>query len=184
MIGQHQLSITSDINDCKRTVVVFFCTQWHTHFLFQSIALLSVAVRSCWFAFPPPSPPYAFFWEPWRRLLGCPVRHAHSLPVPCYWSHSLHSTQAGPSCVTSWMLVYSGRQAEAALGATRGKGTLRRAEVGSPGRPTVRLGATETHQTGVLTLRCSFTTKALIPSFSFYIMFSSQSYMKTQHNKP
>lgn len=70
---------------------------------------------------PPPSPPYAFFWEPWRKLLGCPVRCPHCLPLPCCRYYSVLSTQAGPSCVNSWMLVYLGRQAEALQEKLQGK---------------------------------------------------------------
>lgn len=61
---------------------------------------------------------------------------------------------------------YLGRQAESAAGGTGGKGTLKQAEVGEPGRLTVRLRAAETNQTEVLTLWCSFTTTALMSSFS------------------
>lgn len=121
------------------------------HFMLQIITLLSVAVRSCFSAFRPPLPSICFLLGAFEEAAGLPCKMPVLPPCPVFPFPSLCTAQrhAGLSCVASQMLVYLGRQAEAAVGATGGKGTLRQAEVG---RPTVRLGAAETNQTGVLTL--------------------------------
>lgn len=100
---------------------------------------------------PPPLPSICFLLGAFEEAAGLPCKMPVLPPCPVFPFPSLCTAQrhAGLSCVASQMLVYLGRQAEAAVGATGGKGTLRQAEVG---RPTVRLGAAETNQTGVLTL--------------------------------
>lgn len=101
--------------------------------MLQSITLLFVAVRSCFPSFhPPPLPSICFLLGALEEAAGLPCKMP-ALP-PCLVLLVLilctAHRHAGPSCVASWRLVYLGRQAEAALGATGGKGTLKQAEVG------------------------------------------------------
>ena len=108
-----------------------------------------------------------FLLVPRWRLLGCPVRCTYWLCLLLV--HFLHSTQAGPSRVTSCMLVYVGQTGRSS---SRRGSRERQTEAGSPQRPTARPAAAEADQTGVLTPRCSFRIKALHTSTSFCIMFS------------
>lgn len=83
----------SEFDDCMPAVAVtVFYTHWCTHFLPQSIALLSLAARSCMSAFLTPSPPYASLSaleEPAELHCKMPTLSSYTmLPVPLSAQHA------------------------------------------------------------------------------------------------
>lgn len=115
-------------------------------------------------------PSICFLLGSWKRLLGCPVRCPYNLPIQFYWFHCAQHTGRALICrvVDASLFRTTGRSSS---GRDRGE---RQTVADSLGPPTARPGAAEADQTEVLTLRCSFTIKALFPFFSSCVTFLCQ----------